>query len=81
MLAKKIANNIDLTKPLPHSACKPCSIGNFQTEPYRNKIELGLELLDLVHNNVTGSFIKELYGGTHFDTLFCDATKRSKVVF
>ena len=31
-LAKGMANSIDLTKPLPHSACKPCSISNLQAE-------------------------------------------------
>lgn len=26
--AKKMANGIDLSKVLPHSVCKPCSISN-----------------------------------------------------
>ena len=38
-LAKGMANGIDLTKPLPHSACEPCSIGNLQAEAHRDQIE------------------------------------------
>lgn len=75
-----MANDIDLTKPLPHSACKPCSIGNLQAEPHCNKIKAGLEPLDLVHSDVTGPFIEGLYGATHFVTFLCDATKRLEVV-
>ena len=33
-LAKGMANGIDHTKSLPHSAYKPCSIGNLQAEPH-----------------------------------------------
>ena len=35
-LAKRMANGIDLIKPLPHSACEPCSIGNLQAEAHRD---------------------------------------------
>ena len=33
-LAKNIATGIHLPKPLPLSACEPCSIANFQAEAY-----------------------------------------------
>lgn len=79
-LAKGMVNGIDLTKPLPHRACEPCSIGNLQAEPHRDRIEPGLEPLDLVHSDVTGPFIEGLYGATYFVTFLCDATKTSEVV-
>ncbi len=79
-LAKGMANGIDPIKHLPYSAYMPCSIGNLQAEPYRDKIEPGLESLDLVHSDVTGLFIEELYGTTHFVTFLCDSTKISEVI-
>lgn len=79
-LAKGMSNGIDLTKPLPYSACKPYSIGNLQAEANRDRIEPGPEPLDLLHSDVTGPFIEGLYGATYFVTFLCDATKRSEVV-
>ncbi len=79
-LPKGMANGIDLTKPLPYSACVPCSIGNIQAEAHRDKIKPGLEPLDLMHSDVTGHFIERLYRATHFVTFLCDATKRSEVL-
>lgn len=77
-LVKGMANGIDITKLLPHSACKPCSIGNLQAEPHQDRIEPGLEPFDLLHNDVTGPFIEGLYKATYFVTFLCDATKRSE---
>lgn len=48
LLAKKRANNIDLTKPLLHNVCKLYSIDKLQAKLYYSKIKLGLKLLDLV---------------------------------
>ncbi len=78
--AKRMANGIDLTKPLPHSACEPCSFGYLQAEDHRDQKEPGLEPQDLVHSDVTGPFIEGLYGATHFVTFLFDATKNSEVV-
>ncbi len=75
-----MANGIDLTKPLPQIAFVPCSIGNLQVEPHRDKIEPGLKPLDLVHSDVTGPFIEGLYRATHFVTFLFDATKRTEVL-
>lgn len=75
-----MANNIDLTKSLPHSACEPCSIDNFQAKLYYNKIEPGLKLPNLINDDVTGLFIEGLYKAIHFVTFLYNATKRSEVV-
>ncbi len=53
-LAKGMANGIDLTKHLPHCVGEPYSIGNLQAVAYRDRIEPGLEPLDLVHSDVIG---------------------------
>ena len=53
-LAKGMANGIDLTKHLPHYAGEPCSIGNLQAVAHRDRIEPGLEPLDLVQIDVIG---------------------------
>ena len=79
-LAKRMANGIDLTKPVPHIACEQCSIGNFQAETHHNQIEPWFESLDLVNSDVTGPFIEGLYGATHFVNFLFDSTKRSEVV-
>lgn len=79
-LTKRIANSIDLIKSLPYSACKLCSIENFQAEPYCDKIKPGLKPLDLVHSDVTSPFIEGLYGATQFVTFLYDVIKRFEVV-
>ncbi len=75
-----MANGIDLIKPLPHSACELCPIGNLQVEAHRDQIEPGLEPLNLVYSDVTGTFIEGLYGATHFVTFLYNVIKRSEVV-
>ena len=74
---ENMSQGINLSQLPPKDVCIPCKEANMRVEPHINMLQPGLQLLDLVHNNLSTT---GLYGARYYVIFLCDATKQSEAI-
>lgn len=75
-----MSNGIELAKSLPTDTCFFCSKAKIHIESNQDKIKPSQFLLDLIHSDVSSSYLLNCLGAKYYVTFLDNYNKTSEVI-